>query len=220
METTDSDLIRLPKDRIVAASEMLVRSFFDDPKLTYILPDGDSRTEKGRHLFAFELRYGLRYGQVYATSPNLEGVATWIPSEKAAITFWRAIFCGGMALQRGLGKETMDRLMTFSEKVDIYHKKHLPGPHCYLFFIGVDPRHQGQGYGGRLIRPMLEWLDNNRMACYLNTQNEENIGLYEHFGFRVVEQVTLPGSGIVHTGMIRKPVVEEERIFEDEPVDE
>jgi ribosomal protein S18 acetylase RimI-like enzyme len=104
----------------------------------------------------------------------------------------------------------MDRLEAFSAQVDAYHEKHLPTPHCYLFFIGVDPRSQGQGYGGMLIRPMLEWLDEKGMACYLNTQNEANIGLYEHFGFRVVEQVTLPGTTFVHTGMVRDPAVEGE----------
>ena len=113
-----------------------------------------------------------------------------------------------MALQKGIGKNAMDRLMTFSGQVDAYHQKHLPTPHCYLFFIGVDPRFQGQGYGGMLMRPILERLDRKGMACYLNTQNEENIGLYEHFGFRVVETVTLPESDIVHTGMIREPMVE------------
>ncbi len=209
MANTKSYLIRLTKDQIEPASEMLVRSFFNDPKLTHILPEKDARKERGRHLFAFELRYGLRYGRVFTTSPNLEGVAVWIPSERSAITFWRAMLCGGMALQRGLGKEAMARLEAFSNQVDEYHKKHLPDPHCYLFFIGVDPRHQGQGYGGKLMRPMLEWLDEKGMACYLNTQNEENIGLYEHFGFRVVEQVTLPGTAFVHTGMIRDPVVKE-----------
>ncbi|WFN34393.1 GNAT family N-acetyltransferase [Methanogenium sp. S4BF] len=208
MGSNDWNLIRLSKDQIGPASEMLVRSFFNDSKLTHILPDEDSRKEKGRHLFAFELRYGLRYGRVMATSPNLEGVAVWLPSERSEITFWRAIWSGGMALQRGLGKDGMDRLLAFSDQVDLYHKKHLPGPHCYLFFIGVDPRYQGKGFGGRLIHPMLEWLDEKQMACYLNTQNEGNIGLYEHFGFRVAEQVTLPDSGIMHTGMIREPVVE------------
>jgi len=207
MGKSDWDLIRLSKDQIEPASEMLVRSFFNDPKLTHILPDKEERREKGKHLFAFELHFGLRYGRVWATSPNLEGVAVWIPSQNAAITFWRAMLCGGMALQIGLGKEAMERLMAFSDKVDIYHKKHLPSPHCYLFFIGVDPRHQGQGYGGQLIRPMIEWLDEKGMACYLNTQNEKNIGLYEHFGFRAVEQVTLSGSAIVHTGMVRDPVI-------------
>jgi hypothetical protein len=34
---------------------------------------------------------------------------------------------------------------------------------------------------------------------------KKNIGLYEHYGFQVIEQVILPGSGIVHTAMLRKP---------------
>jgi ribosomal protein S18 acetylase RimI-like enzyme len=202
------DLIRLSKEQIGPASEMLVEAFFNDSKLTYVLPDEQDRREKGRHLFAFELRYGLNYGRVYATSPNLEGVAVWLPSAHSEITFWRAMRSGGMALQKGLSKDGMKRLLTFSDQVDAYHKKHLPGSHCYLFFIGVDPRLHRKGYGGRLIRPILDWMDGMGMACYLNTQNEKNIGLYEHFGFTVAEQVSLPGSGILHTGMVRYPVVQ------------
>jgi ribosomal protein S18 acetylase RimI-like enzyme len=200
-------IIRLSKEQVGQASEMLVEAFFNDPKLTHVLPDEHDRKEKGRHIFAFHLRYGLNYGRVYATSPNLEGVAVWLPSDRSEVTLWRAMRSGGMALQKGLGKDGMNRLLAFADQVDVYHRKHVPGRHCYLFFIGVDPRFQGRGNGGKLIRPMLDWMDGNQMACYLNTQNDKNIGLYEHFGFTVVEQVRLPGSGILHTGMVRFPVV-------------
>jgi ribosomal protein S18 acetylase RimI-like enzyme len=110
-----------------------------------------------------------------------------------------------MALQKGLGKEGMKQLLAYSDQVDTYQKKHAPTPHCYLFFIGLDPRFQGNGFAGKLLRPLLDRMDKKNMACYLNTQNEKNIGLYEHFGFSVVEQVMLPGTEILHTGMVRKP---------------
>lgn len=199
------ELVRLSRDQISPASEMLTRAFFNDAKLTWVVPDEQVRKEKGKHLFAFELRYGMRYGRVYATSPVLEGVAVWLPSDRSAITFWRAMRSGGMALQKGLGKETMQRLLSFSDQVDACHKKHAPGTHCYLFFIGVDPGSQGTGCASRLIRPVLHCLDQQQTACYLCTQNEKNIRLYEHYGFLVVEQVRLPGTEIVHTGMIRRP---------------
>ena len=202
-------IIRLSKEQIGPASEMLVEAFFNDAKLTHVLPDDTTRREEGRKIFEFHLRYGLNYGRVYATSPTLEGVAVWLPSNRSEVTFWRAMRSGGMALQKGLSKDAMKRLLAFAEEVDVYHKKHVPGPHCYLFFIGVDPRFQGRGYGGTLIRPMLDRMDGRGMACYLNTQNERNISLYEHFGFSVVEQISLPGSGILHTGMIRYPIVQE-----------
>jgi ribosomal protein S18 acetylase RimI-like enzyme len=184
---------------------MLSRAFFNDPKMTHLIPEIALRWDRAQHLFEFELRYGMIYGSVYTTSPAVEGVAVWLPSDKSEVTLWRAFRAGGFRLQRDLGKEIMDRLMAFSTTVDELHKKHLPAPHWYLFFIGVDPAYQGQGYAGRLLRPMLEELDRKKIPCYLNTQNEKNVSLYEHFGFRVIDRVTLPGSGIVHTAMQRDP---------------
>ncbi len=198
-------IIRLSKEQVGPASEMLVEAFFDDPKLTHVLPGEQERRENGRYLFAFELRYGLNYGRVYATSTNLEGTAVWLPSDRYEITFWRGLRSGGMTLQKGIGKDAMRRLLAFADQIDSYHKKQVPGRHCYLFFIGVDPRFQGRGYGGKLIRPVLLEMDQNRMDCYLNTQNEKNIGLYEHFGFEVLEHVRLPGTAFLHTCMVRKP---------------
>lgn len=205
MAGSSPGMVPLTGDQIGPASQMLVRAFFHDPKLTNILPDEEERRERGPGLFSFELRYGLNYGQVYTTSAGLEGVAVWLPSGRSEITLWRAMRSGGMALQKSLGREGMRRLQRFSGQVDAYHRRHIQERHCYLFFIGVDPSFQGKGYGAGLIRPMLDWMDRRQVICYLNTQNEGNIGLYEHFGFAVVEKATLPGSGIIHTGLIRRP---------------
>jgi ribosomal protein S18 acetylase RimI-like enzyme len=205
MDEPAGGLVRLSKDQIGPASELLTRAFFQDSKLTCLLPDEDMRKERGRYLFEFELRYGMRYGRVYATSPRLEGVAVWLPSERSEITFWRAFRSGGMTLQKRLGKESMDRLLAFSAFVDRCHRKHAPDPHCYLFFLGVDPAFQGKGFASRLLAPVLISLERKGIDCYLNTQNERNVPLYQHFGFRVVDREILPGTNIVHTGMLRRP---------------
>lgn len=197
--------IRLGDNDIPQAAAMLTRAFFSDPKMTHLIPEVAARTDRSHFLFEFELRYGLIYGEVFTTSPACEGVIVWLPSEKSAVTLWRAFRAGGFRLRDQLGPEAMDRLMAFSGRVDELHSKHLPGPHTYLFFIGIDPAHQGKGYAGRLIRPMLDKLDAKRMPCYLNTQNEKNVSLYEHFGFRVIDRQTIPGSPIMHTAMVRDP---------------
>lgn len=197
--------VRLGKSDIPRAAAMLARAFFSDPKMTHLLPEVVTRSDRSRFLFAFELRYGLIYGEVYATSPACEGVCVWLPSEKSAINIWRAFRAGGFRLRGQLGPEGFDRLMAFSDRVDELHARHLPAPHTYLFFIGVDPSHQGKGYASRLIRPMLGRLDAQGLPCYLNTQNEKNAGLYEHFGFRIIGRETIPGSPIVHTAMVREP---------------
>jgi RimJ/RimL family protein N-acetyltransferase len=97
----------------------------------------------------------------------------------------------------------MDRLMAISTTIDDLHKKHIPSPHCYLFFIGGRSIVSGKGYAGRLLRPMLERLDMKKIPWYLNTRNKKKISLYEHFGFRFINHLTPPGSDILHTAMLR-----------------
>lgn len=38
--------------------------------------------------------------------------------------------------------------------------------------------------------------------CYLETQKGSNVGLYEHLGFEVAEEGTVPGSDIPHFAMV------------------
>ena len=205
MAELKGDIVRLLRQQVGQAGAMLTRAFSDDPKLTHLIPDITAKKELSRYLFEFELQYGMNYGDVYTTSPAVEGVAVWLPSTKSEVTFWRAFRSGGVVLQKRLGKQVMDRVMSFSLAVDALHKKHAPYPHYYLFFIGVDPAYQKKRVAGRLITPMLGWLDMQKLPCYLHTQNEKNIGLYEHYGFQVIEQRVLPDSGIVHTALQRNP---------------
>lgn len=198
--------VHLGKNDIPRAAAMLARAFSSDPKMVHLLPDMSDRIDRSRALFEFELRYGLMYGEVYATSPACEGVCVWLPSEKSAVSLWRAFRAGGFRLRSRLGPDAFGRLLAFSDKVDELHARHLPAPHIYLFFIGVDPAHRGKGYAGRLIRPMLERLDSLGIPCYLNTQNEKNAALYTHFGFRVIDRQEIPGSSVIHTAMVRDPV--------------
>ena len=205
MAELKGDIVRLLRQQVGQAGAMLTRAFSDDPKLTHLIPDITAKKELSRYLFEFELQYGMNYGDVYTTSPAVEGVAVWLPSTKSEITFWRAFRSGGRVLQKRLGKKIMDRVMSFSTAVDTLHKKHAPYPHYYLFFIGVDPAYQKKRVASRLITPMLGWLDMQKLPCYLHTQNENTIGLYEHYGFQVIEQLVLPDSGIGHTAMLRNP---------------
>jgi len=76
-------------------------------------------------------------------------------------------------------------------------------PHWYLYAIGVDPAHQRQGAGGALLRSRLTRVDADGAAAYLESSKTENIPVYEHFGFRVVEIPALPGGVPVVTPMSR-----------------
>jgi predicted acetyltransferase len=50
----------------------------------------------------------------------------------------------------------------------------------------VDPAHGRKGFARRLIEPGLARADEEGRACFLETSEPRNVGLYERFGFRVV----------------------------------
>ncbi|WP_218133175.1 GNAT family N-acetyltransferase [Methanofollis tationis] len=199
-----SVLHRLKKEHIGSAAEMLARAFWQDSKMDYFVPDEGNRLKIARHHFEFLLRYGLIYGEVYTTSPHFEGVAVWLPQKNVEITLWRALRAGLFRFRKGVGKEALERILSFSDYLDTLHRRHMPGPHHYLFFIGVDPTCQGKGYASRLIRPVLARLDGEGLPCYLVTQNEQNVALYEHYGFRVIEKSLIPGTEVESWAMVRE----------------
>ena len=203
--TTDlKNLVRLTKSQIKPSAEMIARALQDDPLITYLIPNSTERKNKSHILFEGMIRYGVLYGEVYATSSNLEGVAVWIPSEKVDFTMWRLIRSGFLSILFGLGRKAISRMLSFADYTTSLHKSHAPFPHWYLFVIGVDPIFQGKGYASKLLRPMFARIDQEHFPCYVETENEKNISFYQHFGFKVVEEGTIPETNTPHWAMLRE----------------
>ena len=95
-------------------------------------------------------------------------------------------------------------MRSYGRFVDNLHRKLVPYPHCYLQIIGVDPAHQGRGFSSRLLRPVLERIDRERMPCYLETNAGKNVAIYRRFGFEVVSEDKMPGMEMTTFAMLRK----------------
>jgi len=199
-----SGLVRLGGARVGPAAEMLAAAFHDDPLYAYLLPDEAERRRKSRYLHEFFLRYGLAYGEVYATSPGLEGVAVWLPPQRAHPSQWRAMRTGALSLTLKLGRKFISRQVHINNYILPMHKRHAPFRHWYLFHIGVAPDFQGRGYGGALLKAMLARIDGEGLPCYLETQKEKNVAFYRHYGFAVAGRTDIPGTGFSQWAMLRE----------------
>lgn len=199
------NLVRLSKVQIKPAAETFARALQNDPLFNYFISDHSERKALS-HALQLMTRFGVMYGEVYATSPNLEAVAVWFPSEKAKMTLWKMIRIGELSLIPFYFKfgKVISRMMSYNEYAFKVHDHHAPFRHWYLFLIGVDPSFQGKGCASRLLKPMLARIDQEHFPCYLETQNEENVPVYEHFGFKVVEEDTIPRTDVNHWGMLRE----------------
>ena len=64
--------------------------------------------------------------------------------------------------------------------------------YTYLLVIGVAPQFQGQGFAGKLLQALIDKSEGAGIPIYLETETENNVRMYEHFGFEVVKKIVLP----------------------------
>ena len=67
-------------------------------------------------------------------------------------------------------------------------------PHVHLGPIGVAPERQRQGIGTALMQRYVEFLDQQKVAGYLETDRPENVEFYKKFGFAVQREEELIGT--------------------------
>lgn len=89
--------------------------------------------------------------------------------------------------------------------LDAAMEHHHPlGPHEYLAYLAVVPKHQGQGIGSRLLRHRLTRLDAAGRTTYLDATGDRNAALYRRHGFRDLAQIQIGDEVALHP-MYREP---------------
>ena len=204
MSTETTELVMLKKNQLKSASRMLARAFQDDPITAYAHADDKDVNTRLPHVYEFLLRYYLSYAQVYATSDQLEGVAVWLRYERIKMSFWHLLLSGAIWPSLRIGKKAGRRMQPLIDYIRNKHRELAPFPHWYLMIIGVDPEFQGKGYASRLLRGMLSRIDEEGLPCYLETEKEKNVSLYQHFDFKVVEEYIVPETTVKLWAMLRE----------------
>lgn len=189
-------------DRIAA---LYAKGFYNDPLFVYFFPDEKTRERLSFYTFKFVVTHAFHYGFITQTSPNLEGAATWLPSEKLNRGLIEQIRFGALAMVYQQGPSAIKRQMDASEYMQSVHAKHLSERHLYLSLLTTDDAYRGKGFATKLFSPTLNKADQQRLPCYLDTHNEANVSLYKRFGFEVAEDSIIPNSDVRHWGMIRYP---------------
>lgn len=197
------DLYPLQKKDASRAGEVLVSAFERDPVWQMLFQDATP----AQRIAAFEapIRYCLKYGQVYAPSAALEGVAAWTPGKLAEMTLWRMLLSGAMGAGLRMGMTMSRKMMQVFAPIEADRKAIMRGKDfIYLLVIGVAPQLQGQGHAGKLLRALFAESKRAQVSIYLETQTESNVRLYEYFGFEVVKEMELPLVALPMWEMVRE----------------
>lgn len=199
-------MISLKKQDIIKSGEVLGRALKDDPVSVHVMPNKEKRHESIKHVFQFTTCMGLRYGEVHATSPNLEGVGVWMFFDSYKEHSLGNFLCSFKAKMWKLGAETGKLFKPIMELNEKMHIKYASGKHWYLQSLGVDPEFQGKGYGTLLMTYMLQKIDTNPLPVFLETSTVNNVNFYKKLGFEVMEEAIAEGTNVKQFFMLRPKI--------------
>ena len=147
---------------------------------------------------------------IYADSEEMNGFAAWLPFGFTGNKTLPFLANGGLRLFLHSGFGLVGRLLTYENYAMNLKKTFTDHYDWYLFNLSVRKDAQGKGLASKLMRPMLQFCDDERMVSYLETNKEANVGLYRHYGFELMKEEQIPKSTVMHYAMVRKPIYEEE----------
>jgi ribosomal protein S18 acetylase RimI-like enzyme len=195
------EVVRIGKDRLQEASDVLARAFQDDPAWVWLVPDASRRAELLPWLF--RIGFDVTAADVYATPGRVLGAARWLPpgrqSLRVAATL-RALLTTPLRLGAATGP-----FLAYGRAVEQLRAEIAGGAHWYLAGIGVDPSAQRQGLGRALMRPGVEAASAAGLPTVLLTNNEANLPFYEAEGFGVVRKRRTPEKGPMAWAMVKRP---------------
>ena len=170
-------------EQIRVTSEVLARAFLDSPITEYLLPKERARIVVMRGFFIGGLVDAFKHGEAWVATVDgtVVGAGTWLPPG--------AYPPGpGRLARQGLHLLTVSpmapgaifRSLRYIRGVEAAHPK---AEHWYLATLGVDPPHQGKGYGSRLLEAVLPRTDEGGRPTYLETDKERNLAFYARHRF-------------------------------------
>jgi GNAT superfamily N-acetyltransferase len=183
----DARIVVTAPTRTSRLASMLGRAFADDPMIRWKLRADVTATDIGT---TFEPL--LAAHSAVGTLREIEGaraVAAWIPPALAGR--FDELARSGRDAVLAFADDAGARFDAFWDWV----AERLPTDAWYLDFVGVDPPHQGRGFGTALVLDGLARAHATGSAGFLLTETERNVALYERLGFFVVERANAPGGG-------------------------
>ena len=142
---------------------------------------------------------------IYADSEEMNGFAVWLPFGFTGSKTMPFLFHGGLRLILRSGPGIIGRLLTYETYAMNLKKEFTDNYDWYLYNLSIKKDAQGKGIASKLMRPMLQFCDDERMVAYLETNKASNVTLYQHYGFDLMREELIPKTPVTHYSMVRKP---------------
>jgi len=207
MTEKNCNLYTLKNKDVKKGGSVLADAFQNDPIWKIVLEKYSFELKS--EFFEYAIITSLNYGKAYSPSENIEGVAAYLPSESADLSFGKLLKNWGILktikIFLKMGKVMKDMMKIF-DPLSTDRKNNMKGKsYLYLTIIGVRTDLQGKGYGRKMLEGLIKESESKKIPIYLETAEAENVRMYEKFGFKLIKEITLPIVNLPQWEMIREP---------------
>jgi GNAT superfamily N-acetyltransferase len=182
---------------------VLARAFYDDPVMTWMVPEDDVREKVSSRVFATFARHHFwprGSSEVASRDGVVGGAALWdAPGQRKSSRIEELRMMPALMWAMRSRSSAMGQVMALMEA------NHPEEPHWYLMLIGTDSNVRGAGLGQALMRSRLDRCDAEGSPAYLENSNPKNEAYYLRFGFEVTGEIQLPDQGPKMWPMWRQP---------------
>ena len=169
------------------------------------LTKGKYDAKASRLIMQITLKSMTEDAVIYADSEEINGFAVWLPFGFTGSKTLPFLLNGGLSLILHSGLGIIGRLLRYETYAMGLKKEFTDNYDWYLYNLSIRKDAQGRGLASKLMRPMLEFCDDEKMVAYLETNKESNVGLYRHYGFDLMKEEAIPKTPVLHYAMVRHP---------------
>jgi ribosomal protein S18 acetylase RimI-like enzyme len=152
---------------------ILSQAFDTNNSVNYTVKQDEKRQERIRKLMEYSFDVCYLFGTVYLSDDKKACALTLLPDARLAL--------------KVIGLNRVKRVLDREAKIHSGYPKE--SPLFYLWFLGVEPAHQGKGIGKALLNELIAESRQKRRPLYLETSVPDNVSFYQKYGFEVYNQL-------------------------------
>ena len=155
------------------------------------------------HFWAFNIVLNSLDAICIADSKEVNSVLIYIPprsKEPGLLSYLKAKV---LEMSFKVGVRCSIRLSRFDAEAKKVAQRYRSADDGYLFAFATRLDKQGQNYGKQLMKALQHYLDATGQGCYLETVKPENVRFYEHFSFRLQDEIEIKQGNLTLFAMHR-----------------
>ena len=156
---------------------ILLEAFKKNQSVNYI---AGKEEKKIRFLMEYSFDSCMDTGEIFIS--DNENACAMIQFQDRKKFTWKSTYLDIQLILKSIGVGNIPKALARESFI----KKHYPKePFTYLWFIGVTPERQRNGFGSEVLRYVLDYSKTLNRPVYLETSTESNLPWYQKHGLEI-----------------------------------